>query len=47
MLYIIIIIRRRIPSELTITKTTVVEDDDIIKYKWHSFKNIPDPKVSL
>ena len=43
---------RRIPRELTITKTTVIcvkhfEEDDIIRYKSHRFKNITDPKVSL
>ena len=41
-----------IPRGLTITKTTVVcvkhiEDDDIIRYKSHKFKNISDPIVSL
>ena len=43
---------RRIPCDLTITKTAVIcvkhfEEDDIIRYKSHRFKNIPDPKVSL
>ena len=43
---------RRIPRDLTITKTTVIcvkhfEEDDIIRYKSYRFKNIPDPKVSL
>ena len=43
---------RRIPRDLTITKTTFIcvkhfEEDDIIRYKSHRFKNIPDPKVSL
>ena len=41
-----------IPRILTITKTTVVcvkhfEDYYIIWYKWHRFKIIPGPKVSL
>ena len=43
---------RRIPRDLTITKTTVVcvkhfEEDYIITYKSHGFKSISDPKVSL
>ena len=43
---------RRFPRDLAITKTTVIcvkhfEEDDIIWYKSHRFKNIPDPEVSL